>query len=127
MRHETRCRDCAAVVILAVACPLWADTSAGLAAFKKGDYATALKEWKAGGAERASRKRSTTWVYFTPRDLGVERDLDVAQQWYEAAALQGNSQAEFSLGQMYAQGWGIPPDEAQAVRWMEMANRPNTR
>lgn len=56
----------------------------------------------------------------------MKRDLDVAQQWYEASALQGNSQAEFSLGQMYAQGWGIPPDEAQAVRWMEMANRPNT-
>ena len=59
------------------------------------------------------------------KGLGVQRDLQVAQQWYEAAALQGNAQAEYSLGQMYAQGWGISDNDASAMRWMQMANGNN--
>ncbi len=114
-----------AALLAAAACPLWADTSAGLAAFKRGDYATALKEWKAA-AQKGQPEAEYDLGLLYAKGLGVARDLSVAQQWYEAAALQGNSQAEFSLGQMYAQGWGIPPDEGAAVRWMEMATNGNS-
>src|ERR1700722_13983840 len=100
-----------ASVVVAAACPLWADTSAGLAAFKKGDYPAALREWKAA-AQKGQAEAEYDLRLLYAKGLGVPRDLQVAQQWYEAAALQGNSQAEFSLGQMYAQGWGIPPDQA---------------
>src|SRR5271168_3601700 len=81
---------------------LWADAASGLAAFKKGDYKTAFKEWKAA-ADKGQPEAEYDLGLLYAKGLGVQRDLDVAKQWYEAAALQGNAQAEFSLGQMYFQ------------------------
>jgi TPR repeat protein len=103
---------------------LWADAAAGVAAFKKGDYQTALKEWRVA-ANKGEPEAEYDLGLLYAKGLGVQRDLQVAQQWYEAAATQGNAQAEFSLGQMYAQGWGIPANDASTLRWMEMANGSN--
>jgi TPR repeat protein len=103
---------------------LWADAATGVAAFKKGDYQTALREWKVG-ANKGEPEAEYDLGLLYAKGLGVQRDLQVAQQWYEAAATQGNAQAEYSLGQMYAQGWGIPANDASTLRWMEMANGSN--
>jgi TPR repeat protein len=100
---------------------IWADAAAGMAAFKKGDYQGAFREWKAA-ADKGQAEAQYDLGLLYAKGLGVQRDLQVSQQWYEAAALQGNAQAEYSLGQMYAQGWGIPANEASTLRWMEMAN-----
>ena len=37
------------------------------------------------------------------------------------AAEHGNAQAQNGLGFMYAQGKGVPQDDAEAVRWYRMA------
>src|SRR5580658_5971887 len=111
-------------VALVVSSTLWADAAAGVAAFKKGDYQTALKEWKVA-ANKGEPEAEYDLGLLYAKGLGVQRDSQVAQQWYEAAATQGNAQAEYSLGQMYAQGWGIPADQASTLRWMEMANGSN--
>src|ERR1700721_3958368 len=103
---------------------IWADAAAGMAAFKKGDYQGAFREWKAA-ADKGQAEAQYDLGLLYAKGLGVQRDLQVAQQWYEAAAAQGNAQAEYSLGQMYAQGWGIPADQASTLRWMEMANGSN--
>src|SRR5580704_8089110 len=103
---------------------LWADAAAGMAAFKKGDYQLAFKEWKAA-ADKGQPEAQYDLGLLYAKGLGVQRDLQVAQQWYEAAATQGNAQAEYSLGQMYAQGWGIPANDASTLHWMEMANGSN--
>ena len=103
---------------------LWGDAAAGMAAFKKGDYPAAFREWKAA-ADKGQPEAQYDLGLLYAKGLGVQRDLQVAQQWYEAAAAQGNAQAEYSLGQMYAQGWGIPADQASTLRWMEMANGSN--
>ena len=92
--------------------------------FQEGRLSTALREWKSGGQQRRAGSRIRFGAAYA-RGLGVQRDLQVAQQWYEAAATQGNAQAEYSLGQMYAQGWGIPANDASAMRWMQMANGSN--
>jgi len=91
-----------------------------MAAFKRGDYTAAFREWKVA-ADKGQAEAEYDLGLLYAKGLGVKRDLQVAQQWYEAAALQGNAQAEYSLGQMYAQGWGIPANDASALRWMEMA------
>jgi TPR repeat protein len=103
---------------------LWGDAAAGMAAFKKGDYQAAFREWKAA-ADKGQPEAQYDLGLLYAKGLGVQRDLQVAQQWYEAAATQGNAQAEYSLGQMYAQGWGIPANQASTLRWMEMANGSN--
>lgn len=46
------------------------------------------------------------------------------QQDYEAtrhAAEQGDAAAQYNLGGMYANGWGVPQDYAEAVRWYRLA------
>ena len=56
------------------------DFSDGYAAYKKGDYKTAMKLWK-------------------------------------PMAEQGNASAQYYLGVMYANGFGVPEDDKQAVKW----------
>src|SRR5665811_1005595 len=34
---------------------------------------------------------------------------------------QGNADAQFNLGSLYYQGWGIPQDYQEAVRWFRKA------
>ena len=36
-------------------------------------------------------------------------------------AKQGNAQAQFNLGKMYAKGQGVRQDDAQAVQWFRKA------
>jgi hypothetical protein len=44
-------------------------------------------------------------------------DYDTAAKAYRQAADQGNDGAQFILGVMYANGQGVPRDQAEAVRW----------
>lgn len=109
-----------AVVLLGVL-PAWADTAAGLAAFKNKDYQRAYREWKAAAAAGQAEAQFDLGVLYA-QGLGVLRDLNAAADWYRKAADQGNPEAQFALGQMYARGWGVPRDTADAIRWFEMAN-----
>jgi len=108
------------VVLLAVA-PIWADTAAGLAAFKNKDYQRAYQEWKAGAEAGQAEAQFDLGVLYA-QGFGVLRDLNAAASWYRKAADQGNAEAQFALGQMYAHGWGVPRDNADAIRWFQMAN-----
>jgi TPR repeat protein len=113
-------RYIAGVMMLVVA-PLWADTAAGLAAFKNKDYQRAYQEFKAGAEAGQAEAQFDLGVMYA-QGFGVLRDLSVAADWYRKAADQGNAEAQFALGQMYAHGWGVPRDTADAIRWFQMAN-----
>ena len=52
---------------------------------------------------------------------GLERDYGQARIWYEKAATQGNSDAQYQLGMLYDEGRGVPKDHAQALSWYEKA------
>ena len=49
--------------------------------------------------------------------LSAQDDLDTVRQ----AAEQGDATAQFNLGNMYANGEGVPQDDAEAVRWFRLA------
>ncbi len=105
--------------------PVWADTAAGMEAFRNKDYAKAFREWKAAAdAGQAEAQFDLGLLY--AQGLGVRRDMTEAARWYRQAAEQGNAEAEFALGQMYSRGWGVPRDEADAIRWLQLANTPDT-
>jgi TPR repeat protein len=108
------------MVVMAVA-PVWADTAAGLAAFKNKDYQKAFQEFKAGADAGQAEAEFDLGVMYA-QGFGVRRDLTAAANWYRKAADQGNAEAQFALGQMYGHGWGVPRDTADALRWFEMAN-----
>jgi len=113
------------VVLSLVAAPAFADTAAGLAAFKNKDYQKAYKEWKAAAEAGEAEAQFDLGVLYA-QGLGVRRDLTVATSWYRKAAEQGNAEAQFAMGQIYARGWGVPRDTADALRWFQMANQPDS-
>jgi hypothetical protein len=101
--------------------PVFADTAAGLAAFKNKNYPLAFREWKVSAEAGQAEAEFDLGVLYA-QGLGVRRDLTEAMTWYRKAAEQGNAAAEFALGQLYLRGWGVPRDEADAIRWFQMAN-----
>ena len=44
-----------------------------------------------------------------------------ALKWYRKAAEQGQRDAQYNLGIMYDQGWGVTKDEIEAVKWFMKA------
>jgi len=111
--------------ILLSGLPIWADTAAGMEAFRNRDYPRAFREWKAA-AEAGQAEAQFDLGLLYAQGLGVPRDMEEAGRWYRKAAEQGNAEAEFALGQMYSRGWGVPRDQADALRWLQMANSPDT-
>ncbi len=70
--------------IVYLAIPAWADFQAGMDAYNRKDYATALSEWR-------------------------------------PLAEQENAHAQFYLGVMYENGFGLPQDYVQAHMWYHLA------
>ena len=112
-------------LMLLCAWSAWADTAAGMQAFKNKEYGKAFQEWKAGADAGQAEAQFDLGVLYA-QGLGVQRDMTTAERWYRKAAEQGNAEAEFALGQMYSRGWGVPRDEADALRWFQMANSPES-
>lgn len=52
---------------------------------------------------------------------GVPQDYREAAKWYRAAAEQGDTNAQYFLGEMYANGRGVSRDRREAMKWLDMA------
>ena len=50
----------------------------------------------------------------------VLKDDAEAVKWFRMAAEQGHTDAQETLGFMYAEGKGVPEDDAEAVKWFRM-------
>ena len=48
-------------------------------------------------------------------------DVVEASRWFHLAAQQGHVEAQTILGLMYAEGQGVPQDDAQAYAWLNIA------
>lgn len=60
--------------------------------------------------------------------VGVEKDSNLALQWYQKAAVQaeqeaqqGKAEAQYILGLIYDNGRGLPKDSAKAMYWYRIA------
>ena len=98
-----------AVVVVLVAAPAWADFEAGAEAAARGDYATALKEWRPLAEQGDAGTQVLLGVMYRDAN-GVPQDYAQAVQWFRLAAAQGYAEAQFNLGVMYADGLGVPQD-----------------
>ena len=105
---------------LGLTAPAWAGFDEGLAALKRDDYATALREFRPLAEQgNAKAQNSLGDMYFAT--VGVPYDLAEAVKWYRKAAEQGHAEAQNSLGFMYKYGQGVPQDYAKAVKWYRKA------
>jgi len=105
---------------LGLTAPAWAGFDEGLAAYQRGDYATALRDWRPL-AEQGNANAQFFLGLMYGNGLGVPRDYAKALQWWRKAAEQGVAGAQYNLGIMYDTGRGVPQDYAEAARWYRKA------
>lgn len=87
----------AAGVLMACAAPALADVKAGVEAWSRGDYATALKEWE-GPAAQGDADAQFNLAQAYKWGKGVKQDLKRAELYYGKAAAQGHLQASDEYG-----------------------------
>ena len=111
----------AAALAVMLALPVAAqDFQNGVEAFRRGDYATALREWRPL-AERGNATAQHNLGVMYDRGQGVPRDYVEAVKWYRKAAVQGDAPAQLNLGLLYEKGQGVPRDYVEAVKWYRKA------
>jgi TPR repeat protein len=101
--------------------PAWAGFNKGLEAYGRGDYATALDEWRLL-AERGNTLAQLNIGYMYHHGRGVPQDYPEAVKWYRRAAEQGYALAQYNLGIMYYQGRGVGKDYVRAHMWFNLAS-----
>ena len=106
--------------LFVLAAPAWANFQPGVDAYDRGDYATALKEWRPLAEQGQAETRYNLGVMYQ-LGLGVPRDYQEAAQWCRLAAEQGHAGAQVLLGAMYHLGQGVPRDDALAHMWVTLA------
>jgi uncharacterized protein len=97
-----------AVTALFMACaPAMADVKAGVDAWSRGEYETAVKQWREPALKGdADAQFNMGQAYKMGR--GVKADLTVALDWYGKAAAQGHLQAADSYGHLLHYQGKIP-------------------
>jgi len=95
------------------------DFDKGWAAYKAGDFATALKEWQPL-AEQGDAGAQTMLGRLYHIGKGVLQDYKIAMKWYKLAAKQGEDFAPLYLSFMYINGEGVPRDIKKSVKWYKL-------
>jgi TPR repeat protein len=86
----------AAAVIALASFPSWADVAEGVAAYSRGDYATALAELETAADQGdAVAQFNLGLIYYYGH--GVPQDYLQAVAWYRKAADQGHAGAQYAL------------------------------
>jgi TPR repeat protein len=109
------------VLLVCAAVPAFAEPfEDAKAAHNSGDYATALRLYRAladAGDLRAQNNLGSMYA----NGQGVPQDYVMAVSLYRKAAEQGLASAQTNLGFLYEQGQGVPQDYAMAVSWYRKA------
>ncbi|MDP2227059.1 MAG: tetratricopeptide repeat protein [Moraxellaceae bacterium] len=90
-----------------------ASLDAGIAAFEGEDYPAALALFEPLAA--AGNPKAMVWLARV-HDEGMD-DPAAALPWYQKAAQRGVAEAQARLGDFYAQGLGVEPDDEKALLW----------
>ena len=80
-----------------------ADFAQGDAAYRQGDYGTALREFRPLAEQGDARAQARLGLLYYQGD-GVPQDFTEALIWLRKAAQQGNAPAQARLGEVYH--WG---------------------
>ena len=92
----------------------------GVAAYERGDYATALRLWRPLAEQGDALAQYNLGVAHV-EGHGVPQDHAEAAKWFRFAAEQGFAKAQYNVGLMYVEGRGVPQDHAEALKWFRLA------
>ena len=104
------------VYVMAVSPALAAPFDDAMAAFDRGDYATALKLFEPL-ADQGDIGAQVQLGLMYDMGLGVTQDYGKAVSLFRKAADQGDGIAQQDLGEMYFYGNGVAQDYALAAKW----------
>jgi TPR repeat protein len=90
------------------------------AAYRRGDYATALRLWRPLADQGNADAQNNVGAMYA-KGQGVVQDYAEAVKWYGKAADQGSAEAQLSLGVMYVNGQGVVRNFTEAVKWYRKA------
>lgn len=112
------CLSC--VLSLALALPaMAADYAAGLAAYDRGDVATARRDLSVlADAGQVAAQYSLAMLYLKSDPPDYAR----AKPWLEESARQGLPESQYMLGLLSVYGVGMPRDAKQGSRWLQSAS-----
>lgn len=108
------------LLLLAWPLTVGADYAAGLAAYQRGDYATAYHEWLEPAEQGLAQAQYRLGTLYESGQ-GVVRDFTSASKWYRRAAQQGHTIAQHMIGLTYAYGLGVAQDAVAAHMWLDLA------
>ncbi len=120
MRHRSLRAVAIAILLSLLATPAWAGFAEGVAAYERGDYATALRELQPLANQGDARAQNRLGFMYR-KGWGVLQDYAEAAKWYRKAAEQGDADAQNNLGMHYVEGRGVPQDNVQAYMWLSLA------
>ena len=92
----------------------------GKAAYDRGDYAKAYKEFKAVAEQGHAEAQFSLGEMYYDGD-GVTEDITEAVKWYRKAADQGLEAAQYNLEVMSRDGQAVPQDYTEAAKWYREA------
>lgn len=118
MRISVICLFTCAVLLMAV--PASADYEAGVAAYKRGDYETAFREWMPLAEEGHTKAENGIGVLYG-KGQGRPQDFEEALKWYSRSAEGGYDSAMHNMGLLYQNGQGVEQDYAEAAKWFRMS------
>ena len=96
-----------------------ADLNKGVAAYKKGDHAAALREWKPLAFQGNAKAQFFLGnMYY--KGIGVPQDDGAAYKWFKKAAEQGLTRAQNNVGTMYMRGLGVARNNTRAFIWLHL-------
>jgi TPR repeat protein len=109
------------VLLFVVTAPVHAlDLEIGTSAYNRGDYAMALREFRALAAHgHVVAQANLSIMYF--HGIGVSKDEAEAANWAYRAAEQGYAVAQAQLGYIYLNATGVTKDGAKAALWYRRA------
>jgi TPR repeat protein len=97
-----------------------ADYDKGMAAYKSGDYSTALRYMRPLAEQGNADAQHNLGVMYGDGD-GVPQDDKTTLKWWTLAAEQGDADAQLNLGGMYGKGRGVLQDNIYAHMWVHIA------
>ena len=92
----------------------------GLAAARRGDFATAARLWETL-AVQGDRRAQYNLGYLHANGQGLPQDYGQALDWYRRLPDQGFAPAQFNLGVLLSGTDGVPTDYPTALQWYRKA------
>ena len=97
------------------------DYDTGKAAYKRGDYPTALQHFRPL-AEKGHAKAQSNLGFMYSKGQGVSQNYGESISWLGKAAAQNDAHAQHNLGIIHGNGLGVPEDHFLAYLWFTIAS-----